>query len=292
MAAALSRGDGAEYAQLLRGARLVVPQLPEPGTEAESQLAELFPPDLAFVPVFTSPETLGWVFGDLVQAYHEVDFAVLLQRWPDRDHQLWVNPGSPIAVSLPPQAMTDLAEGRQSLVPVEEVRRVLSDEAAGQLRRICLSELAGGAGSGVASEAPLRDDPPTNQVEVALREAVHRSDGQAYLHALLAGDPVHLLTASPVTDPADVLDDGFPWRVLGGEQVRIIPVFSSQAMMERTGAGADTHIEVDLLHALANWPSEEHLLYVNPGSQLELLLPGEMVLEIVASLADALERQG
>ena len=52
---------------------------------------------------------------------------------------------------------------------------------------------------------------------------------------------------------------------------------------------APHYIEVDFLYALANWPGEEHTLYVNPGSVLELLLPGETVLEIVASLAEALE---
>lgn len=287
MATALERGDGARYAQLLRSARLLVPQAPPPGSEAEAQLAELFPPEAAYVPVFTSPEALVWAFGDLIQAYHELDYPVLLQRWPDRDHQLAVNPGSPIAVYLPPHAVADLVEGRQSPVAVTEVQRVLTDEATAQLRWICLTELAGG--SGATGETGLREDPPANRLETALTAAVERSDGEAYLHALLAGDPVILPTAAPVADPGAIFDEGFPWRVLGGEQAKVIAVFSSRAMLQRCGGADAPHIEVDFLHALANWPGVEHALYVNPGSVLELLLPGEMVLEIVASLAEALE---
>ena len=115
------------------------------------------------MPVFTSPEALvSRAFGDLIQAYHELDYPVLLQRWPDRDHQLAVNPGSPIAVYLPPHAVADLVEGRQSPVAVTEVQRVLTDEATAQLRWICLTELAGG--SGATGETGLREDPPANRL--------------------------------------------------------------------------------------------------------------------------------
>ncbi len=284
MAAALERGDGATYAQLLRSARLVVPQLPAPGTEAEAQLAALFPPDAAYVPAFTSPETMVWAFGDLVEGYYEVDYAALLQRWPDHHHQLAVNPGSPIAVYLPPHAVADLADGRQSLVATEALHEVLTDEATAQLRRICLEELAGKTPDTLG----LRDDAPINPLETALQAAVERSDGQAYLHALLAGDPVLLLTASPVSDPDSIVDDNFPWRVLGGDVAKVIPVFSSPAMLERAGARGAYYIDVDFLYVLASWPDDEHTLYVNPGSALELMLPGEAVMEIVASLDDSL----
>lgn len=296
LADALTQGNGPEFARILRSATLFLPLLPEPGSEAELYLAELLPPDAPYIPVFTSVESLVWTFGDLIEEYEAIDFTTLSQRWPDVHHQLAVNPGSPIATFLPPHTVADLAEGKQSLVAVEEIQQAMADEALDQIRQLSLTELAGadhqGAGTGQQGDPELREDPPANQLEAALREAVAQSDGERYMHALLAGDPVILLTASPVADPDEIFDDGFPWRIVGGDQAKVIAVFSSPEMLACTGTGAATsaRIEVDFLHVLANWPDEEHLLYVNPGSVMELLLPGEMVLEVVSSMAEALDQ--
>jgi hypothetical protein len=300
LAQALADGQGREYARLLRSARLLVPDLPEPGTQEEQLVAGLLPPGVPYVLAYTSPESLSWAWGHLAAGYEELDFATLRQRWPDRRHQLAVNAGCPIATFLSLQGVADLAEGRQSLLPMDGVSRVVADEALAQIRTSCLDELAGSAGgggerdgangAGEAGIAVLRDDPPANALETALREAVATTDGEAFLRALLDDGPVLLLTAAPVADPDQIFDDGFPWRLLGGDQARAVPVFTSMAMLERTGAAGSTSVEVDFLHVLANWPGEDYLLCLNPGSILELFLTGETVLEVVASMADGVGR--
>lgn len=298
LAAALEREDGQAYAQLLRTCPLFLPVPPPEGSDKESQLAEVFPPDADYVPVFTSLESLVWAFGDLIQEYEELDFPTLLQRWPDRSQQVAVNLGSPIATFFPPHALTDLAEGRQSLVPAEEVQQAVADEVLRHVRWLCLRDLAGGATGEVPEaapgadeeEVPLRDDPPANALEQALREAVEQSESEAFLEALLS-NPV-ILPTGDATTPERIFDDSFPWRVVGGGQAKVIPVFSSLEMLARTGAAGAPYLEIDFLHVLANWPSDEHLLLVNPGSVLELALPGELVMEVVASMAEALENDG
>jgi hypothetical protein len=280
MADALAGGDGPAYARLLRSARLLVPALPPDGSEEAALLsAELLPPGAPYLPVFTSRTALDWALGDLAGGHEEVSFAALLQRWPDPRHRLAVNPGSPIAMFLLPHALADIAEGRQPLVALGDVQRAVADETLAQIRRICLREL--GDIESVDGAGGLRDDPPANPLEVALREAVERPDGEAFLEALLAADTLVLPTTEPVTDPDRILDDDFPWLVVGGDQVRAIPVFTSTAMLERTGAGDLPRIEIGMLPVLATWPGEEFVLYVNPGSVLELMLPGDTVLEIV-----------
>lgn len=283
IADALARGDGAEYARLLRSTPLLVPDLPSPGSEEETDLAEIMPP--GFLPVYTSPESMEWALGGLVPGYVEIDFATLLQRWPDPDYQLAVNPGCPIATYLPTHAVRDLAEGRESLASVEAIERTVRDEALAQISRICLRELAGGD---LPEPAEPWDDPPANPLERALRSAVERGDGEAYLRALLAGDPVLLPATSAVDDPKRILDEDFPWRVFGRDQARVIPIFSSPAMLARTGTGELPTAEVDFLYLVAAWPGEEYYLLVNPGSVLELLLPGDTVLEVGAALGEGL----
>lgn len=280
MADALAEQDGPAYARLLRSARLLVPELPPAGSEEAALLAtELLPAGASYLPVFTSPEALDWAFGDLAGGYEEIAFAALLQRWPDPRHRLAVNPGSPIATFLPPHAVADVAEGKQPLAALEDVQAEVADEALAQIRRICLQEL--GDQESVDGAAALRDDPPANPLEATLRAAVERPDGEAFLEALLAADTVVLPTTEPVTDPDRILDEDFPWLVLGGDQVRAIPVFTSTAMLERTGAGDTPRIEIGMLPVLATWPGEDFLLYVNPGSVLELMLPGDTVLDLV-----------
>lgn len=339
MAEALAAADGARYARALQSAQLLVAEPPEPGSDQEQQVAELLPPGDPYVLAFTSPETLAWALGDA--DYQELHFAALRQRWPDRRHQLAVNPGSPIATFLPPGAVSEIAEGKQSLVEVEAVTNVMAAEAVSQIRRLCLRDLAAGggtgglAGGGVRDPAggeprdPARGDPrdlagsagqdlagggvrdpaggglrditggeedppaladhtPVNSLETALREAVERADGDAYLSALLEADVV-LPTASIVADPRQIHEDGFPWRILGGEQALVIAAFSSAAALARTGAGGAPTVQVSFLDLLLSWPGEEHTLCLNPGVVTELVLPGGAVLDLASAVTEALD---
>lgn len=293
MADALAARDGAAYARALRRARLLIPEVPPAGSEAADLVAQLLPPGVPCLPAFTSPESLAWGFGGLVLWYEELSFAGLQQRWPDPRHQLAVNPGCPIATYLPLRAVADLAEGREQLTPLEELQQQATDQMYAEVRRICLQELAGGGpAAGQVVPAELRDDPPVNALESALQDAVASQDVDAYLYALLDSESVLILTAAPVTGPEAILDEDFPWRVLGGDQGEAVAVFSSPQMLARTGAAAAPRVEVDFLQVVAGWPGEDHLLYVNPGSQLELMLPGEAVLDLLVSLAESLEESG
>lgn len=288
MASALAAGDGEEYAKLLMSAPLSVPELPEPGTEPAREVAELLPPGTAYVLAYTSVSALAFALGDLAAGYQQLDFAALRQRWPDPGHQLAVNPGTPIAAFLPPQAVAEVAAGDRSLVPIEDLQRAMVDEAHTQIRRACLVELGGSLGSGAEPGA----DPaaaPAGALEVALQAAVDREDGEAFLSALLAAQVI-LPTESPVPGPERIYDDGFPWRRTGSEQAPSIPVFGSAAALESTMAGDPPRIEVDFLDVLANWPDEAYALCFNPGRPTELILSGSTVLDLLEDMAGDVAR--
>jgi hypothetical protein len=286
LAAALARGDGPGYVRLLSSARLFVPLLP--GPDADPRVAGLLPPGAPYVLVFTSLESLSWALGDLAGEYGELDLAELRQRWPDPRHRLAVNPGSPIATFLPLDQLDQLAAGRRSLVAVGDVAQTVAEQERVRIRRACLRELAAGD---PAAAAP-RDDPPANPLETRLREASERADPTAFLWALLDARAVVVPTTAPVSDPARIHDDGFPWWILGGDELLAVPIFSSRAALERTGAAGTPSVEVPFLDVIDNWPGVAYPLVVNPGSVIELVLSGDQVADLVGAIADAIDQPG
>jgi hypothetical protein len=289
MAEALVGNDGPAYARLLTSAPLFVPDLPDPGTEAAQQVAQLLPEGAPHVLVYTSPQTLVWAMGEHAQGYQQLDFEGLRQRWPDSQHHLAVNPGSPIGVFLPLPAVADLAAGRTSLVSTGEFEEALMDEVRPVIRDACLQELSGVDQPGEGEAAVLREDPPANQLEVELRRAVAEEDSDRYLNTLFGGDVV-LVTAASVPDPEQIYGDEFPWRIVASDRAPSIALFSSTKMLQRVAAGETHRVEVPFIDVLANWPDGEYALCINPGSVSELILPPPAVDELLAVFDSVLEQ--
>ncbi|GLY64823.1 SseB family protein [Amycolatopsis taiwanensis] len=275
MLAALKANDSRRYARLLRSATLYMPAPPDPGSPWPPSLPL---PEGNHAIVFTSTDGLDWILGGVVETYTETTVATLAEtRSPDT--QLVVNPGLPIGVFLGLGEVDDLAEGRQSLVPIEDVQDAMVDEVLAEVRRLAVAELGGDADA--ASELK-----PANQLEERLHDAVSRLDFDEFLLALIGADVV-LPVTEPVTDPQRIERDDFPWRFLGDEESPVVPMFSSERVLDTIAVGNPPRISVSFLDVLVHWPSNDHVLCLNPGTSIELTLPGDSVPELVSALAEA-----
>ncbi|MDQ0376140.1 SseB family protein [Amycolatopsis thermophila] len=275
MLAALQEGDSRRYAQLLSDAVLYVPYAPEPGDPWPQSLPM---PEGNHVVVFTSEESLDWALGGVVDGWRETGVAALREIHPD-DAQLVVNPGVPIGVYLVLGEVDDLAEGRQELVPVADVQDAMVDEVLAEVRRLALAELGGDADAAAALQ-------PANELEERLRDAVSELDFDTFLLALIGSDVV-LPLAEPVDDPSRIEDGDFPWRILGDDEVPVVPLFSSERVADTVAPGGGPRVTVSFLDVLLNWPGEDHVLCFNPGTSMELTLPGSSVPELVTAIAEA-----
>ncbi|MEU0509552.1 MULTISPECIES: SseB family protein [Amycolatopsis] len=275
MLAALQDSDSRRYAQLLRDAPLYVPATPEPGDPWPISLPM---PEGNHVIVFTSEESLDWALGGVVDSWRETTIGGLREFHPDHA-QLVVNPGIPIGVYLVLGEVEDLAEGRQELVPVEDVQNAMVDEVLGEVRRLVLEELGGDAEAAAALQ-------PVNELEERLRESVSELDFDAFLLALIGADVV-LPATEPVPDPAVIESGEFPWRILGDDETPVVPLFSSEQVLDVVAPGGGPRATVSFLDVLLNWPGEDHVLCFNPGTSMELTLPGSSVPELVSAIAEA-----
>ncbi|GAB3579777.1 hypothetical protein GCM10027445_48980 [Amycolatopsis endophytica] len=275
MLAALQDSDSRRYAQLLRDAPLFVPAAPEPGEPWPTSLPM---PEGNHVIVFTSEQSLDWTLGGVVDSWRQTDITGLRDIHPDHA-QLVVNPGVPIGVYLVLGEVEDLAEGRQELVPVQDVQDAMVDEVLGEVRRLALEELGGDAEAAAALQ-------PANELEERLRGAVSELDFDAFLLALIASDVV-LPTTESVAGPSAIESGGFPWRVLGDDETPVIPVFSSERILDTVAPGGGPRATVSFLDVLLNWPDDDHVLCFNPGTSMELTLPGTSVPELVSAIAEA-----
>nr|WP_243869561.1 SseB family protein [Amycolatopsis granulosa] len=275
MLAALQDSDSRRYAQLLREVPLYVPAAPEPGDPWPQSLPM---PEGNHVIVFTSEESLDWALGGVVDSWRRTDIAGLREIHPG-DAQLVVNPGVPIGVYLVLSEVEDLAEGRQELVPVEDVQNAMVDEVLAQVRSLVLRELGGDTDAAAALQ-------PVNELEERLRDAVSELDFDAFLLALIGADVV-LPATEPVADPSVIDSGGFPWRILGDDATPVIPVFSSERVLDTVDPAGGPRVTVSFLDVLLNWPGEDHVLCFNPGTSMELTLPGSTVPELLSAIAEA-----
>lgn len=274
MLTALQDGDSRSFAQLLRTAPLYVPDAPQPGDPWPTSVPM---PEGNHVLVFTSEEALDWALGGVVDTWRRTDIDGLREIHPDHA-QLVVNPGVPIGVYLVLGEVDDLAEGRQELVPVEQVQDAMVDEVLGEVRRLVLEELGGDADAAAALQ-------PSNELEERLRDAVSELDFDTFLLALIGADVV-VPTSAPA-EASQIESGEFPWRFLGDEDTPVVPVFSSEGVLDVVAADGGPRVSVSFLDVLLNWPSEDHVLCFDPGTTMELTLPGASVPELVTAIAEA-----
>jgi hypothetical protein len=153
------------------------------------------------------------------------------------------------------------------------------DEVLAEVRRLALAELGGDAEA--ASELE-----PANPLEDRLRDAVSRLDFDEFLLALIGSDVV-LPVIEPVADPHRIEQDDFPWRFLGDEESPVVPMFSSERVLDTIAPANPPRVTVSFLDVLLHWPSNDHVLCLNPGTSMEMTLPGDSVPELVSALAEA-----
>lgn len=108
---------------------------------------------------------------------------------------------------------------------------------------------------------------PHNQVEQLLRDALAAPDP----HVLL-----DVLVTAPVTVPHQSL-------VIDGEPVVAVFTSPERCVEYLREAGLDVPtVTVDLVAVLRRWPDTAHRLMVNPGSLIEISLPGDRMPYLLA----------
>ena len=276
--AAIDEGDTQTYARLILDGVFCVPVLSDPGTPEQDVLRDHLQLGERDLLVFTSSAELRRYLGPLAQGHRTASFAELSA---DR---LIIDPGLPIGAVLPPGVVAELAAGRQPVVPMAEVANAVQDEFRTTVRLMVLDEFAG-------DREPRAGLPPSSALETALAAALADRDEDAYLRALVAGEVV-VPTTGPV--PANEMPGipPLPWRLAGTEEVPVVTVFSSAAMLAEV-VGADHHHTTDLLfNVFIRWPDEHHVLCFNPGADTEVILSGAAVLELVDAIAEELSSGG
>ncbi|GAB3579766.1 hypothetical protein GCM10027445_48950 [Amycolatopsis endophytica] len=275
---AIDDGDPRRYARLVLDATFYVPVLPDPGTPDHDEVTRQLGLAEGDVLLFTSPEVLGGFLGTFARGHDQVRFADVTAK------RLIIDPGLPIGAVLPPEAVPELAEGRQDTVPMSEVRDVVRDELYTVIPMMVLDEFAG-------DREPRTDLPPSNALESTLAAALAGRNEDAFMQALVTGEVV-----VPTTRPVPVNDrpgiPPLPWRLAGTDEIPVITVFSSAAMLEEV-AGKDQNHTTDLLfNVFIRWPDERHVLCFNPGAETQLVLSGTAVLEMVDVIAGELSAGG
>ncbi|GHE91913.1 hypothetical protein GCM10017786_25630 [Amycolatopsis deserti] len=283
--AAIEEGDPQRYARLVLEATFCVPVLPDPGTPEREEVTRQLGLSEHDILVFTSPDVLGRFLGPVARGHTTATFAELTAGVAEAEQaRLIIDPGLPITAVLPPAVVPELAEGRQATAPVSELRDVVRDEVRRLVPLLALAEFAG-------DREPRTDLPPSNALEHALAVALAERNKDAYMRALVSGEVV-----VPTTGPVPVNDrpgiPPLPWRLAGTDEIPVITVFSSVAMLEAV-AGKGQHHTTDLLfNVFIRWPDERHVLCFNPGAETEVVLSGQAVLEITDVIAADLSSDG
>ncbi|ASR33825.1 hypothetical protein BAY61_01160 [Prauserella marina] len=286
---ALQKGDSQRFARLVIENRLYVPKLPERNSPDWWELSTALALEREHVFVFTSVASMDLVLGRFVRGYGTTDFATLLRQWRNPDWALAINPGLPIGLALPPAALPAVASGELSLKAISEVEEETSEFMEGEIRALCLE----GLGVDQESASGPQSSAPVNALERELVAAVAQQDGGAFIDAVIGADVV-VPTSRPVTDPVELdelTEEDFPWLKIEGGPVTAVPVFSSESLLDDivTAPGDRPRVTIPFLSVLTRWPDETHVLCFNPGTDTELILFGDTVLELLAAVAEAID---
>ncbi|MEV7225651.1 SseB family protein [Polymorphospora sp. NPDC051019] len=282
MARALAADDRAGFFRIVAETTLYLPQSATARDEPGAQTfvtADLF--GQTFLPVFTSMEAMLPQVTGIADAYTVTDYAELREKWPSPAWRLAVNPGTPLDAYVAVETVEEAAAVRATVPDAAEALQGVAEEDAlaemDDADRVSAERhldtpdglLAdfGAATAGTPGPAPDTD--------ALLRAAAGRGDAVAFIAALLDA-MVHLPTTGPVDDPARVVDADFPWRVVGHDGEPAIEVFTSERLMTAAHPARPPYLTVTLVSLLTVWP-EEHLLLVNPGTDLSVTVPADQV---------------
>ena len=202
-----------------------------------------------YLPVFTSISALTRWAGPGT-GFRALECRALADSWPSSEIRVAVNPNLPIGAVL----------------SIDEVRNTMSEE----LRH---------SGDGAVDDEEFVEFEPANAVEHALAAAMGEVDLDAYFDALVAC-PVVVPVEWQVSGPEAIEHPGFPWLDLTVGGVPTIPVFTSTLRLAETFPAQTPWVSIDFVAVTRNWPNLGYSLVVNPGSPIEVVLPGERISEL------------
>ncbi|MBO0883774.1 MAG: SseB family protein [Mycobacterium sp.] len=259
MADTLACADSRRYFQILADAALYLPipasERPDPGID--DRLSQLFATcefmGQEYLLAFTSLEALARHVTGFADGYTVTSYSELLNGWPTNGWWLAVNPGTPLEVYLPVEAVRDAAAGRL-VVPTA-------------------LELVNQADQVAVDVAPAT-------IEAAIRDIVERMDVDGYLSALVRSR-VAVPTTAAVGDADQILQPGFPWRVTDRDGTATVEVFTSAETLAAAVPASVSHVTVDFPAVLVAWPDSSYQLAIDPGS-MEVTFSGEQVPMLLA----------
>ena len=204
----------------------------------------------SYLMVFTSVEAMVAQLSG-VPAFRTTTCAELIEKWPDEQWLLAVDPGLPI----------------QAYLPID----VLAEALAGDVFVV---------------EVPTEDDLPFEPFNEVESDLVDAGDEVAVLSTLLLAS-VLVPVAEPTT--AEPGDADFPWHVVNVDGPSVVAFTSAERMVELIPDGAP-FVAVPFVDIVMGWPDPRWQLIVNPASVVEVTLPGAgmaAVLDLAAGIVSS-----
>ncbi len=240
--------DEESLVKALIGAELLLPVPPGTDTAARPSRAG-FPwqpgeiDGTPAVPAFTSPERLVDAIGQV--DYVRVPFPIVARHWPDLGWTLAINPGTPASATLTGQQLPLVSSWTDQLL----------------------------------AERP-EAFAPQNELEQRLYEAAQRRDAETFF-GLLASAQV-MIPADPDTPwGAQPSEPDFPWQPVPLKGEPSIMAFTSPRWMHEA-VGQCRFVMPDFRELAASWPENGWSLALNPGTPIDLTVPGDRLRAAVA----------
>jgi hypothetical protein len=251
---AASRGDRKEFLRTLLGVRQIWVPIVEGG---DLMLApgrpgfQWYVDDSSgrpVVPLYTGPSRMKDAMGG--HPFVLSDLAKVLRFWPDPSLELVINGGTPIGASIAGDRVTAMAA------------QVDADAAAR-----------------LATDFPAQSDAERQMFDV-------RTDPDMVVKVLL--DATVFLPVWSRTPPAVQTrpgDPSFPWSAVPVRGRPSVLAFTSFDWM-KAAVGTTGFVMPTFAELIAGWPDHDWSVSVNPGTPIELMLSGEQIRTLAASLAD------
>ena len=249
---AAGQGDGDAFYKVLLGAQVVVPADPETpwGTRPGES-------DFPWHPVPVNGKTAILAFTSLRWMHDAIgpcrflmpDFLDLVSAWRDADWTLVLNPGTPVAATLPGEQVRALTGAPEPAGPTP-------------------APTAPGPASGFE---------PGNQIDEELFAAAVRGDTDAFLRVLMSAG---VLVPIPEDASPDIIpgDAEFRWDA-AMKNATTAQVFTSHERL-REGKGGARYVQADFRELITVWPDVGWTMAVNPGTRIGATLRGHQIREL------------